>query len=388
MDNNLNIALVTPSYSPPRDIVPTGLGKFITEILAPLCARLFVITGQLPKIHNQDIRLIKLRHKLGKGESLGARIHKLIAPQFQITWNLIKLSKNYNLIIFFCTAELFLLPALVGKLFLRKKVVIIHTGNLSISFGNLYQNKLGGLGRVVSFALRVAEKIAFSTADQIIVQSKDIIRLMGLESYQDKISIAHYYFVDNANFEITKALKNRSNLVGYIGKFAEFKGAVNFARAIPLILSEQNDISFLMIGGTGTEFSRVEEELRQSGSLPKVTLLGQTPHEEIAKYLNELKLLVLPSYSEGVPKVVLEAMACGTPVLATAVGGIPELIQNGVSGFLLKDNSPQSIAQGVILALEHPHLADISRNAQKQMEENYTADSIARRWQALLSSRR
>ncbi len=377
----LNVALVTYPYNL---AVPTGLENFITEILAPLCNQLFLITGQLLKADGYNIHPIRLEYKFGEANSLPTRVWKLIAPQSGVTWNLLRISKKCDLVIFYCTAELFILPMLVSKLLLRKKVVIIHTGSLSISYGELYHNRLGGIGRLVPFTLRLLERATFRLADRIVVQSKEIVKIMRLERYQDKVSVAHYYFFDDGDFKVRKPLGDRQNMVGYIGHFAEFKGAVNFARAIPLILAQRDDVQFLMAGGKGAELCRVEKELKENGGLLKVILLGLTPREQVGTYLNELKLLVLPSYSEGIPKIVLEAMACGTPVLASAVGGVPDLIADEITGFLLKDNSPQSIAEGVIFALEHLKLGEISASAVHFIEKNWTFQAVSKKWVGVL----
>jgi len=378
VDKKLNIALVTFPYS---YAVPTGLAEFIARILAPLCHQVVLITGQLLKVKGENIQTVRLPCQFSEGESLLLRIAKVIIPQFSITINLFRLRRKYDVIIFFCTAELFLLPMLVSRL-LGKRIIIIHTGNLSLSYGQLYHQ---GLKRIVPLGLRLIEKAAFSLAHRIVLQSQEVIKLLKLESYRRKIRLAHYYFIEN-QFKPGKDLTERTNTVGYIGKFVSFKGAINFARAIPLVLAQREDIHFLMAGGSGSHYQRVEAELKQNDTLSRVSLHQSVPPGEVAHYLNHLKLLVLPSHSEGIPKIILEAMACGTPVLATAVGGITGVIEDGVSGFFLKDNSPKNIAEGIIQALDHPHLQEISQNARQQIEKDYTVSSIAGKWQTVLYS--
>ena len=116
----------------------------------------------------------------------------------------------------------------------------------------------------------------------------------------------------------------------------------------------------------------------------KFTFVGWIPHDELPKYLNQLKLLVLPSYTEGLPNIMLEAMACGTPVLATPVGAIPEVIKDEETGFILKNNSPECIAENVMRALEHPNLGEIVNNARNLIERKYTYEAAVERYRWML----
>lgn len=111
----------------------------------------------------------------------------------------------------------------------------------------------------------------------------------------------------------------------------------------------------------------------------KVELTGWILHDELPEYLNELKLLILPSYTEGLPGIVQEGMACGTVVLATPVGGIPDLIKDEETGFIMEDNTPECIAKNVIRALKHPDLERIVKNARKLIEDEYSYEVIVRK---------
>jgi glycosyltransferase involved in cell wall biosynthesis len=83
---------------------------------------------------------------------------------------------------------------------------------------------------------------------------------------------------------------------------------------------------------------------------------------------------------------MLEAMACGTPVLATPVGAIPDVIKDGETGFIMEDNSPECIARNIIRALNHPNLEQIAQNARALVEKEFTFEKAVERYREILDS--
>jgi glycosyltransferase involved in cell wall biosynthesis len=107
--------------------------------------------------------------------------------------------------------------------------------------------------------------------------------------------------------------------------------------------------------------------------------------DNVELYLNEMKLLVLPSFTEGLPNILLEAMACGTPVLATPVGAIQDIIKNGETGFLLKSNDPHHIAEKVTELLNKSWLLEkVSINACHYVRENFSYERTLESWRRIL----
>ena len=355
------------------------LAKFI-NILGPLSNEIFVINGDFPESSDRKVHIIKIKADLKK-ESMLIRSIKLILIQLRFSSNLMKISKNIDNVIFF--GATMILPMLLAKL-IRKKTIIIAGGSAWKSADIIYRKRLFGIGGLVfPCILRTLEKIGFTFSNRIAVESESAIEFLDLERYRDKISIISNMYLDLNKYKIKKDFKDRKNLIGFISRLSEGKGVLNFVNAIPLILKKRNDLEFL-IGGDGALFDKIKRELNNNGSYGKVKLTGWIPHNELPDYLNELKLLVFPSYSEGLPNIVSESMACGTIVLATPVGGVPDLIKGGETGFLLKDNSPECIAKNVIRALNYPDLDIIIKNARKHIEEKYTYEAAVERYRGNL----
>ena len=104
-------------------------------------------------------------------------------------------------------------------------------------------------------------------------------------------------------------------------------------------MKENKNLTIYIIGD-GPLNDQIHEKLVRSDISGNVILTGWVRHDELPRYLNEFRLLVLPSDTEGLSNIMLEAMACGTPVLSTPVGAIPDFITDGKTGFLMENNAP------------------------------------------------
>lgn len=363
---------------PGQGIRTTYFSSFF-RMLLPHCESLTAVTGDIPKINNKAIRIIKVSFYEGGSHSLPNRAIKYVLPQLRIFPKLIEMSRSCNTIIFFDLAELYTMLILITKFFLRKKVIVVHCGLVSGMLQATGGKKRLGLDVVASYLVRLLEKVSFSLADGIAVESKSIVESHGLQRYKHKTHICRSYYISTDSFKIERDIAARRNLIGYIGRFGEDKGATNFAEALSKI-TKPDDIEFLMLGGFKGEVSKMKRILGHNKVHHKVTLVGFVSHQKIADYLNKLKLLVLPSYGEGLPVTILEAMACGTPVLTTLVGGIPDVIKDEETGFVLEDNSPECIAKNIIRVLEYPRLSEIIKRAHDLIEREYTYGPTVKGW--------
>jgi glycosyltransferase involved in cell wall biosynthesis len=222
-------------------------------------------------------------------------------------------------------------------------------------------------------------------ADKIIVYAPRLISKWDLDPYIHKILIAHRHFIDRDTFTVTTPLFDRPLIIGYIGRLSAEKGVQHFIRAFPTIFSERDDLRVLIVGD-GQLKGNIETLLETEKISHRVDLPGWISHKQLPRYLNQIRLLVLPSFTEGLPNIMLEAMACGTPVLATPVGAIQDVICDGETGFIMEGNSPESIAENVIRALECPDLARIAENGRHFVLENYTFEKTVERWEKIFNN--
>ncbi|MGD0059928.1 MAG: glycosyltransferase [Verrucomicrobiia bacterium] len=109
---------------------------------------------------------------------------------------------------------------------------------------------------------------------------------------------------------------------------------------------------------------------------PTVFLLGARPHDEIPLWMNACDVLCLPSLSEGLPNVALEAMACGLPVVASRVGGVPEVVRDGVNGFLVPPSNPAALADALRRALATKWDREAIRASVSQFDWDVNARTV------------
>ena len=347
----------------------------LVNVISSLSNQVFLITGnegaEIFKI-NKNIHGVSISHNVKR--QLFYRILNYIFLQLKISYEIIKLNKIVDSYIFFM-GEGLLLPVLTLKI-LRKPVIL----SLAASSPKMLdsQKDLRSILKLPKYL----EIINYILSDKIVIYSSNLITEWGLYRYQNKIQICHEHILDFNRFKLETKYNDRELVIGYIGRFSEEKGVLNFAESIPKILKEKPSLNILIMGD-GDLKSDIEMYIHINGLENNVKLTGWICHENLPKYLNYLKLLIIPSYTEGLPNIMLEAMACGTPVLATKVGAIPDIIKDTKTGFLLENNSPECIAKNSIRALEHPDLEKIAENARSLVGHEFTYEAAIEKYSSV-----
>ena len=358
------------------------------RVLVPITSEIYLVTGNYPEhdLPGSAVHLTNVRNDpLGEHprRALLARAFRFLTNQLRISRRIDRIAPMVDLVVFFTGGSAMLLPVVTAKL-RRKRTVIIAVDAGASALRNVYAQTFWGIGGVVTGAIiSVLSRLCYGLCDRIVVYSPLLVRAFGLERYRHKIAVAHRHFIDFAKLGIEKPLRNRAGVVGYVGRLSEEKGILNLLEAMKIVAELTDDVGFLVVGD-GQLRHRVQEWVGGSGD--KARFAGWVSHDELPRYLNEMKLVVLPSYTEGLPNVMLEAMACGTPVLATPVGGIPDVIRDGETGFTMENNSPQCIADNVLRALNHPDLERIARDARALVEREFTFEQAVDRYRSVLNS--
>jgi len=368
----LNVGVVT---FPINKAGLTPLSNLIS-ILKGLFGRIHLIVGDAGYAFFREsnwVRTYAIKHKLGTNAF--SRVIRYVATQLKYPPILMQMAKDVDFFIFFLGGQDMFFPMLAAKL-LGKDVILVFVGS-AVEIRRARKD-------LFFKPLDLLVKINCTFANAIILYSKRLIKDYRLEKYREKILIAPRHFLDFKRFKVDKQLSERNDLVGYIGRLCDERGVIEFARAIPKVLEGKKEVTFL-IGGDGYLRNSIEEYIDQKRLNHKIKVLGWIPHEKLPRYLNELKLLVLPSYTEGLPNIMLEAMGCGTPVLATGVGGVPDIICNDHTGFLMKDNSPHCIAENIIRALDHHNLQHIADEARSLVKREFTYKAAVERYSRVLN---
>jgi len=218
-------------------------------------------------------------------------------------------------------------------------------------------------GRLLGAVARLIENYVIRNADIVVARNEALaeeLRQRGVK----RIEIVPFSFDEDIfrpGLDVTE-LKTRYGIQDE--KILMFVGRLHPVKRLELLLKavEQLDMNFkLFIVGTGS----CEYELRQMatslGIADKVLFTGAIPYSDVPLFINMADLLVMTSAVEGQPRVLIEAMSCGTPAVGTNVFGIRDTIEDGVTGYLTSDD-PADIAEKISEALQNEHFEKMCRS--------------------------
>lgn len=170
-----------------------------------------------------------------------------------------------------------------------------------------------------------------------------------LHTLYNGIDLKRFVPADRDQVRTTLALAETDKVLLYVGNLKESKGVLDLVIALTYLSTSQWQQCIVI--GDGEDRAAMERLVQQHGLTGKIRFLGRLPHEQIGSWMTACDLLLLSSHAEGVPNVVLEAMACGRPVVASALPGIQEVTPD-YAGITVPARQPEAFSAAISQALD------------------------------------
>lgn len=186
-----------------------------------------------------------------------------------------------------------------------------------------------------------------------------------------------------------------ASMLLFVGRIEPLKGIDTLIQALAILRSRGVSVCMAVIGGEpddmaggaavspDSEMARLRTLREQAGLEDMVTFLGKRAQDTLPYYYSAAEVVVVPSHYESFGMVALEAMACGVPVVASQVGGLAYLVQDGVTGFTVPVDDPQALAERLLLILSDAGLRDRLGRQAAQTARQYAWENIAQRMEQL-----
>lgn len=338
-----------------------------------------LVTADLPG--DSEIRDQYEVHELSQksaGDSIFVAAVRFLLNQLRMCAVLRRRSEPLAL---FYGATSYILPIVVARL-LGKRVLVEPRGDVPLTLRLAWEQRIpspmaAGLAGIV----RVLERAGFAVADGVVTYTPQMAEQLGLDPDDDSVYPTGARYVQTDQFNVQIPFEERELRVGFVGRLAEEKNIRELARIAQQLPDE---ITFTFVGD-GELRSWLERTLAEEIAAGSVEMRGWVPHDRVPAELNRLQLLILPSApTEGLPTTILEAQACGTVVCATPVSGVPDVINDGETGFLLNRNSAEDLHETIMTALQDPELINISKKCEKQTVQTFGFEAAKQRYESII----
>jgi len=196
------------------------------------------------------------------------------------------------------------------------------------------------------------------------------------------------YKIQEGNYAVRAELGIRRDqrVIGTVGNLFAVKGQTYLLKACKALVGEFPTF-VLLIAGEGDQLDLLRKEASDLGIAGNVQFLGF--RDDVPSLLQAMDVFVLPSLSEGLPLSILEALALKKPVVATNVGGVPEIMEDGVTGYLVPPRNPEALTDRILLLLREPEVAvRIGQAGRARVEDAFDLETMVREYESLYEERR
>jgi glycosyltransferase involved in cell wall biosynthesis len=180
--------------------------------------------------------------------------------------------------------------------------------------------------------------------------------------------------IERSDARAAIGVSNSAELIVYVGRLVVAKGLVELVNAFDQVASLRKNAQLVMIGD-GQMRERLETIVAATRHRERISILGSVSHDLVARWICASNLLTLPSWSEGYPNVIVEALACGRPVVATHVGGIPEIVSPD-NGILIEPKDVKALENALSEALQRTWDAAAIAATMQRTWEDVASDTL------------
>jgi len=332
--------------------------------------------GTIYENYSKNVRIIK---KKCYGFADNDNFLKMKNPIFNTLIYLLKYGKSYDIIhvhsyIYFSTIQTF-----IYKLFFGRKIpVILHLHGILEDHANQtvnFKEKLLFLFKKYIYDLVIGKKM-LKAADAIISVNKDDL-LRSNEVFKVNLSKKKkaYYIPNAVDPDQFKRIDSfEKQYIGYMNRLTSYNGIDLFLQLIEKYNEIDDKQKFLIIG-KGPFFPQVKEAMNKY----PITYYEQVPHEEMVKFYNMCLIFTVISRSEGLSTGLLEALACEVPGIASKVGGNPELIKNGITGYLFESGNIDQAINCILKIKNNNEHNELGKNGRKMVKSKYSWKLVVRK---------
>ena len=225
-------------------------------------------------------------------------------------------------------------------------------------------------------------KLVLKNADAVIALTEDMKKAIQ-KVYNENVfvipngvDLRNFENISQKNCRSKLAIKENKKIILFVGTLRPVKGVRYLVEAMEIII-QKNTNTRLMLVGDGEDRRKLEKLVKEFVLDEYVTFVGKVSNEKVPEYMVASDVFVLPSLSEGFPNVVLEAMASGLPIVATKVGGLPEIVKDRENGFLVEPKNPEEIAEKVLLILKGDELRERISEYNKKKVKEYSWERVS-----------
>ena len=268
-------------------------------------------------------------------------------------------------------------------------LMLKHPHIVLIVPGNIYERIQHGnpFDWTMTTVLKIAAAISARHCVRVVATTDDM-RLWWVRTgtHPTKIVVIPYgvnthLFAPVANARIQLGIPSNQYSIVYVGRLSHEKGVATLLQAMHAVI-QHVPTAHLHVIGEGPQYTALVEQAQILGIADHITWHGWIHQHDLPRYYSAAHITVLPSLSEGLPRTMLEALACGSPFIGSAITGIDECITHEKTGILVPPNNADALAHSILRLLQDPAFAQfLGQNARTFVVQHHSWAAIVQRIQ-------